>query len=494
MKSRPFLLISARIAGPRRVTSPVGSWLIVASVYFLAVFHRSSLGVAGLLAERRFGISAAELSVFVLLQIGVYAALQIPTGVLVDRYGPRRLLVIAAALMGIGQLLFAVAPSYPLALLARALLGAGDAMTFISVLRFAARQFGPRRYPLVVALTGMAGMAGNLLATLPLTVLLGAAGWGPSYAMAAGLSLVGGVVVWVLIDDRVPPRDPVRGAAQIRAGVATVAHRIRTAWGLPGTRLGFWVHFACMSTGTSFAVLWGVPYLQQGAGFSAAGAGAVLMAGVIGSALVSPLFGAVIGRRPAWRVPIAIGVCALTVLGWVVVSLGLGDHPAHAVVAPLFVLSMFGGPTSMAAFALARDYNQPGILGTASGVVNVGGFVATVIVAVGFGWVLDLQGGTSAHTMRHALLVAAAVQTLGTVRVIVWFRRVRARVREQQTVGRPVPVRVGAARWWDLPSAGLDDAELAGRAIHDVVDGSVDRFVDGPVDERLPRTSAQSLT
>ncbi len=83
-------------------------WLLTAAVYFLAVFHRSSLGVAGLLAEHRFGITGAQLSVFVVLQIGVYAAMQIPTGVLVDRYGPRRLIVVAAALMGVGQLLFAV--------------------------------------------------------------------------------------------------------------------------------------------------------------------------------------------------------------------------------------------------------------------------------------------------------------------------------------------------------------------------------------------------
>src|SRR5581483_7997912 len=119
----------------------VRGWALAVIVYFLAVFHRSSLGVAGLLAEHRFGINAGQLSVFVLLQIGVYAAMQIPTGILVDRYGPRRLLITASALMGAAQLLFAAAPSYPVALLARAALGAGDAMTFISVIRYAARHF-----------------------------------------------------------------------------------------------------------------------------------------------------------------------------------------------------------------------------------------------------------------------------------------------------------------------------------------------------------------
>ena len=135
----------------------VRGWVLAVFVYLLAVFHRSSLGVAGLQAEHRFGIGPGELSVFVMLQIGVYAAMQIPTGVLVDRFGPRRLLVAAAVLMGVAQILFALVPSFPMALLARGLLGCGDALTFVSVLRFASVHFPPRRFPIVVAATGMLG-------------------------------------------------------------------------------------------------------------------------------------------------------------------------------------------------------------------------------------------------------------------------------------------------------------------------------------------------
>ena len=89
---------------------------------------------------------------------------------LVDRYGPRRILVVAAGLMGSAQLVFALVPSYPAGLAARALLGCGDALTFVSVLRFAATHFAPRRFPLIVAMTSMVGMVGNVLATLPLVI------------------------------------------------------------------------------------------------------------------------------------------------------------------------------------------------------------------------------------------------------------------------------------------------------------------------------------
>src|SRR3954452_13582006 len=231
---------------------PVAGWLLAVSVYLLAVLHRTSLGVVGLLAERRFGITPAQLSIFIFLQLGVYAAMQIPTGVLVDRYGPRRMLVVAATLMGVAQLVFAIVPSYPAGLAARALLGCGDALAFVSVLRFAATHFPPQRFPLMVSLTSMTGMVGNVLATLPLAVLLHRAGWTVGFGVAAALSLVAAAALGLLMRDSAPPPRRLRGPGELRRAVGGVWTRVRGAWGLPGTRLGFWVHFACMSTTTAF--------------------------------------------------------------------------------------------------------------------------------------------------------------------------------------------------------------------------------------------------
>jgi len=78
-----------RLGGRRAVVV----WGTAVAVYFLAIFHRSSLGVAGLVAADRFHITASQLSTFTVLQLLVYAAMQIPVGVLLDRYGPQRLLV-----------------------------------------------------------------------------------------------------------------------------------------------------------------------------------------------------------------------------------------------------------------------------------------------------------------------------------------------------------------------------------------------------------------
>jgi len=421
---------------PRSATPAFRRWAIAVAVYVAAVFNRTSLGVAGLQAARRLGISPAQLSVFVLVQLGVYAAMQVPTGLLVDRYGPRRLLVAAAATMAVAQLAFALTRSYPAALLARGVLGCGDALTFVSVVRVAAQDFPRHRFPLAVSVTSMLGMVGNLAATIPLTLLLRSAGWTLSFAGTGLITLVTGAAVWVLLPTG-------RGAAAPRqpAPAGRTLHRVRAAWHTPGTRLGFWVHFSCMSLATMFAVLWGLPYLVQ-QGFTEAGASAVLLVCVLAAIVTSPAIGAVFGRYPAARVPFALGVCLLTLAGWAALLGCFGGRPPHPLIVAVVAVAAVGGPASTIGFSLARDYNPPAMVGTATGVVNVGGFSSTILASLLVGGVLELAGSGSGAGYRLAFCAAVAVQLLGTVMAVRWWLRVRGLLLGAQSRGEPVPVPV----------------------------------------------------
>ncbi len=428
----------------------VRGWMVVVLVYVTAVFHRSSLGVAGLDAADRFGISASQLGVFVLLQLGVYAAMQVPTGVLVDRFGPRRLLLAAAATMTVAQLSFAVAPSYSTALAARALLGCGDALTFISVLRFSSHHFSARRFPVVVAATGTLGAVGNVVATLPLTLALDSLGWTPSFALAASASLVVGVLVWRLLPESagigVGARSPRRSSADIGATVRRIGSDVAEAWQTSGTRAGLWVHFSAMCFCTVFAVLWGVPYLVA-QGFSRSGASAVLMVGVAAGVMFSPIVGAVFGRHRAARMPFALGVAFGTVLLWSSLLFGFGGTPPHWLLVVAVSVTSIGGPASGIGFSLARDYNAPSLVGTASGVVNVGGFSAAILAAVGVGRVLDLAGAKDAAAFRWAFGLAVGIQFVGALQALRWYRRLRVRVLVAQERGEAVPVPAIRHRW-----------------------------------------------
>ncbi len=145
-------------------------WAVGLSVYILAVFHRSSLGVAGLLAADRFGIEATQLAFFTVLQLVVYAGMQIPTGVLLDRFGPRAMLLSGLALMTGGELVFAFATTFPVAVAARAVLGAGDAMIFVSLIRLVSSWFLVRQAPVVTQMTGQVGQLGAIIAAAPLSL------------------------------------------------------------------------------------------------------------------------------------------------------------------------------------------------------------------------------------------------------------------------------------------------------------------------------------
>ncbi|MCW2539076.1 MAG: transporter [Frankiales bacterium] len=425
-------------------------WAVAVTVYLVAVFHRTSLGVAGLQASDRFGISPSQLSVFVMLQLGVYAAMQIPTGILVDRYGPRRLLLAAAGTMFAAQLLFAIADNYPAAVVARALLGCGDALTFVSVLRFAATQFAPSRYPLVVAATTTVGTAGNIVATVPLSAALHSVGWTPTFAVAAALSAVSGVGVYFVLPRSQPSARQRLELASFRASLDSVGRRVAMAWSKPGTRAGFWVHFTSMSTAIVFGLLWGVPFLVEGQGMSRGAASSVLLASVLIGLVAGPIVGVLIGRYPATRVPVAIGLNVLIVLGWYAV-LGAYSTPApRSVLITLVLVTSLGGPVSAIGFALARDYNGPAIVGTATGVVNVGGFLAGMLGALVIGWALDAAGapeGPDLHAYRIAFGLAVIIQAAGLVQMIRWWLRARRAVLTAQDIGAPTPMTLVRHRW-----------------------------------------------
>jgi sugar phosphate permease len=422
-------------------------WLTGATVYLLAVFNRSTLGVAGLQAAERFDVGPAALGVFTVLQIGVYASMQIPTGLLVDRFGPRRVLTAAALLMGAGQLLFALAPDYPTALIARGVIGFGDAMTFVSVLRLVAAYYPAGRYATITAVTATLGMVGNLVATVPLTLLLARAGWEPTFVVTGAVTMAYAVVVALRVRDTPAGTPAHRSKAQTPRAVVA---QVRDAWRTPGTRLGFWVHFSTMFAPAVLGLLWGVPYLIKAQGMSEAAAGGVLSLLVVVGAVIGPVIGMIIGRKPAVRLPIVAWFLALSIAIWAVLLGWPGGRVPVPVVVVAFGFLALGGPMSAIGFSLARDYNPITSVGTATGVVNVGGFTAVTITALAIGLLLGGDADLAdAASFRIALLPIAVLLLLGTWRTAVWWRRVRAVLLAADARGEVVPVIV-RRRPWDI--------------------------------------------
>jgi sugar phosphate permease len=399
-------------------------WGTAVSVYFLAIFHRASLGVAGLAATERFDISASQLSTFTVLQLLVYAAMQIPVGVLLDRFGPQRLLVTGAVFMTLAQLGFAFTGTYGGALLARVFVGMGDAMVFISVLRIIASWFPPVRSPLVTAFTAMLGQCGALVAAIPLARALSTYGWTPTFVVSASLGVVLGLLtVWLVRD--VPPGAP---SARSVKDVRTVGRELVLAWRDPGTRLGLWSHFTTQFAANVMGLLWGYPFFVHGEHQSEAVA-ARLLTLLVGVFIVGgPLIGGYITRHPWQRSTTVLAIVGAMSLTWTVVLLWPGDAPVW-LLCVLVVTTGIGGPGSMIGFDLARTFSPATRLGQASGIVNVGGFFASLVTVLGIGLVLDaVTPGSStdydASAYRWAMCVQYVCWVVGGVQV--WRYRYRA--------------------------------------------------------------------
>ncbi|MGV9265882.1 MFS transporter [Kitasatospora sp. NPDC003701] len=410
------------------------AWSIGVSVYILAVIHRTSLGVAGLDAADRFAIGASALSTFSILQVLVYAAMQIPVGLLVDRFGPRRVLLLGVLLLSAGQLAFAFSSSFAPALASRAVLGCGDAMTFISVLRIAARWFPAAKNPFVAQLTGLAGMGGNLVTTVVLADALHREGWTPTFTAIAllGVAVFALVALFLREAPAGAPVSAVPGPAAPRPGVR---RQVRQAWSEPGTRLGLWVHFTTQFPGNAFGLLWGLPYLVEAQGMSRTGAGGLLTLLVLANMSFGFVFGRVLSRTARARMPIVLTVIAATGLGWALVLAWPGGHPPAWLLIGIILVMGSNGPASLVGLDYARARNPVERLGTASGIVNMGGFIGTMITLFGIGVLLDAltpagTGTYSADAFRWAFCWLYVPLAAGTLMILRLRRKVAERERD----------------------------------------------------------------
>ena len=401
------------------------AWLIWAAAlgaYILAVFHRTSLGVAGLLAADRFDITAAQLSTFTVVQLAVYAVMQIPVGVLLDRFGAKRLILVGLALMTAGQLWFAYAGTFEAGVLARVLLGAGDAMIFISLMRLVALWFRVRQAPSVTQLTGMLGQVGALAAAAPLSYALARFGWTPTFATAASLGLAAIIAVLAVVKD-----SPYSGQAIERIKVRALAWTMRDIWQNPGTRLGMYSHFTSMFGANVFGLLWGYPFLVAGQGLSSAVASSLIMLMTMTALVVGPVTGRFVARHPYHRSWVVLGIAVAIMVMWAVVLLWPGPAPLW-LLAILVIVTAAGGPVSMVSFDMARTFHRPDRLGRATGVVNMGGFVASLAAMWLIGFVLDTvaPGGPSTYTLDHfrvAMSVMFFFWLFGALQVWRWRRK-----------------------------------------------------------------------
>lgn len=442
------------------------SWVIFGIgvfAYLVAVMQRTSVGVAGVSATERFHVTAAALSSLAVLQLVVYAAMQIPVGVLIDRMGSRALMVAGTALMVIGQVTVAFAPTIGVAIVGRILVGAGDATVFTSLIRLVNSWFGGRIVPQLSQWIGNIGQLGQVLSAIPFALLLHQAGWTTAFLSAASLSVLSLIGVLVAISDR--PAGSAEGPRSTSWGDSM--RQLRISLARPGTQLGFWSHFVTQSSGTVFSLMWGLPFMVFALGIDPAEASGLLIAPVAAGLVAGPILGLLTARFPLRRSNLVLGIVAMMGAVWALVLLWPGVPPIWLLVLLLVALGI-GGPGSLIGFDFARTSNPLHSLGSANGIVNVGGFLASFVMMFLIGAELDVLN--TAHTtaglyaldsFRWGFAVQYVIVGVGVGFLVHARRRTRRRMQEDEGI-EVAPLWVALSDAWRR-RGGRETNEEAGK-------------------------------
>jgi MFS family permease len=377
---------------PRRMPSwlPWLIWSFGPALFFYAWFQRVAPSIMIDQLMRDLDMSGAALGNLSAFYFYAYAGLQLPVGLLMDRYGPRRLLTLGAAVCAGGTLVFALAEMTAVAYLGRLLVGVGAAFSFVGGLKLATSWLPARRFALASGLLMMSGMLGGMLGQAPMAAVVEHVGWRPALAASALGGLVLAVLTWMVVRDHPPgvhasgSRDSLATILRGLAGVVSNTQNLLLA-----------VVLAAMSAPLlGFAGLWGVAWLMQIHAMSRAEAAGLASLLLLGWAIGSPLAGALSDRLGRRKPPL---IAALTLGAACLGAIIYLPAPGAATLGVLFLIAGACYGTLITGYAIAREINDPAVHGATFGFLNGAVVGSGALFQPLLGALLDLQWDGALH-------------------------------------------------------------------------------------------------
>lgn len=400
-------------------------WIAAVLVYIAAITSRTSFGVAGVEAIDRFQVDATRIAVFTSVQVGVYALAQIPMGMAIDKFGPRKLLAFGALVMGAGQILLGLTDIYGVAIIARILIGAGDASVFLSVMRLLPFWFPLKATPIFTQLTSALGQIGQVLSAVPFLALLGATGWTTSFVTLGSAVALIAIAALVAVRDTPEQVNRKNSSTPVSTSATPVKPRMLTTLKLimrnPVCWQGFFIHYLLMLWQIVFTLMWGVPLMTLGMGMSATEVGLVLSINTLFAVLAGPIIGMVSARTGHRRDVVAVAMSLVPTLAW---FFFLSSEEPRGMVAVILINITMGisTPLSGYGFDTIRERLDRKMLAAATGLANMGGFLAGMAAAQLVGVLLDVvdtNGGYDWADFRIAYVAVFIIWAIGLVGFII---------------------------------------------------------------------------
>jgi sugar phosphate permease len=359
-------------------------WAVPAFLFLIGFFHRAAPGVLARDLMHAFDATGATVGRLAATYFYSYAALMIPAGLFLDAFGPRRVLTVGGAVMGLGALVMGTASATPALFTGRLLVGAGASVTFVGTLKIAAAWFSPSRFGFLAALSATVGVLGALVSTMPLAALVERVGWRGAFGGVGIVTLAATLACVLVVRDR-PPGATAAAAPGFAAVVAGMAQVLRN----PHTWPPF-LAFFCLYTVAGNQMLWMVPYLRDVYGLGLTQAAFYAMATSLALLAAGPLTGFVSDRLVGRRKAVCLALSGAQLALWIVFVGTLGALSLPAVYTLLFVMGLAGGAFVLV-WPIGREVNPPHLDGVAVAVVNLGGFLGAAITQGPIGARLDAR-------------------------------------------------------------------------------------------------------
>lgn len=387
-------------------------WTVMSFLMVLHFFLLLSVGVITTELRDALKLSALELSILSSSYLYVYILLQTPAGILLDEYGPRKLLTIGAIICSIGCWLFAYSTSLPLAVVARVLMGGGLAFVFISSILLAGRWFAARYLGFMIGLAEAAGMVGSFVGSMLLAIFISKFGWRNSFYLAAKVSLIMAGLIWLFVHDS-PDGKTVSERKKLNV------KKVKAALSALMREPQIWLHSAYLAlmyaTITVFAGLWANPFLRRAFDLSLEQATFACCLVLAGIGIGSPIAGILCHTQRAQA--LCIQICAIAM--FVIMCLVLYVPTMSLVTINILMFALgASGSSLILSFAIVSKLAPEGSKSTSVGFVNAISLVSAIIFQPVIGWLLNFlatgvgEGGLEFYTASDYRMALSVLPTL----------------------------------------------------------------------------------
>jgi sugar phosphate permease len=366
-------------------------WIVFASVlftYFLMASQRTAPGLITDEVMMDFNVTASTIGLLTSVQFFVYTSLQVPMGILADRYGPNFFLIIGAILTGLGTIIYSLGTHESVLFLARIITGIGDATIWVNMVLILGQWFKVKEFVRLIGIAGMTGSLGFLLATVPFSLLIDLLGWRTAFLLAGILLCLCGIILYfvlikkpkqIFVNEYVPLKKEVQ-----REKTLVLIRRIfsnRQAWAL------FLCHFGIVGAYVGFIGSWAVPYGMNLYGMTRSDASQLIMIGLFGALVGAPISSWISSRLDTIKRPYVV-IHIIILLCWATFLLFKGNPPLSMLIILFFIIG-FGYGASALTFGVVRQSFPLKESGIVSGFANTGGFLSAVLLPSVFGVILD---------------------------------------------------------------------------------------------------------